>query len=408
MNCRLSRSKPVDAEICLPSSKSISNRALIIRALAGENFPIANLSDCDDTRTMLAALANTGRLIDIGAAGTAMRFLTAYLAQKQNFEGQITGSQRMKHRPIRLLAEALRELGAEVDYAEADGFPPLNIVGKCLEGGTIELKGDVSSQYVSALMMIAPTMQRGLHIKLIPPVISEPYIALTQHLMQTFGVQMQRSETQIEIPAQHYKACEFMVESDWSAASYWYEIAALRGCGSYFLKGLRPDSAQGDAEVVHLFEQLGVSTAFEADGARISVHGNVTEKMIYDFVRQPDLAQTFVVTCCFLNVPFHFSGLQTLKIKETDRIAALTTELRKFGFELTEPHDGELSWNGMRKNATDEIVSVTTYDDHRMAMAFAPIAIQQPVVIQNPEVVSKSYPAFWDDLMKAGFKVFVK
>ncbi len=407
MNCRLSRSKPVDAEICLPSSKSISNRALIIRALTGENFPIANLSDCDDTRAMLAALTNRGRLIDIGAAGTAMRFLTAYLAQKQNFEGLLTGSERMKQRPIRLLVEALRSLGAEVDYAEADGFPPLNIIGKCLEGGTIELKGDVSSQYVSALMMIAPTMQHGLRIKLIPPVISEPYIALTQHLMQTFGVQMQRSETLIEIPAQYYKAREFTVESDWSAASYWYEILALRSSGSYLLKGLRPDSAQGDAEVAHLFEQLGVSTAFEADGARISAHGNVTEKMIYDFVRQPDLAQTFVVTCCFLNAPFHFSGLQTLKIKETDRIAALMAELRKFGFELTEPNDGELSWDGVRKNTTAEIVSVATYDDHRMAMSFAPIAVQQPVVIENYEVVSKSYPTFWNDLAKAEFKISI-
>ncbi len=399
-------SKSVDALITLPASKSISNRALIIRAIAGESSPIENLSICDDTDVLQQALISVEQTIDIGAAGTAMRFLTAFFSQSISCECVLTGTERMKQRPIRLLVEALETLGANISYVEKEGFPPLKIVGEKLLGGKICLKGDVSSQYISALMMIAPAMKNGLKLELIPPVISRPYIDLTIHLMKEFGVVVHSNGNCIEIPHQHYKMKPFVVESDWSAASYWYEILALKKEGEFFLKGLTQNSFQGDSKLVDLFSQLGVSTFFEETGVRIVADGKPIAELKYNFVNQPDLAQTFVVTCCFLGVPFHFAGLESLKIKETDRIFALKTELLKFGFELIEPKNGELMWKGNMQRAVVEQVSVATYNDHRMAMSFAPIALKMPIRIENKDVVSKSYPTFWSDLCKAGFVLF--
>jgi 3-phosphoshikimate 1-carboxyvinyltransferase len=385
----------INLEINLPSSKSISNRALILNALAYSPYEIQNLSDCDDTRVTVKALDSNDTTFDIGAAGTAMRFLTAFLSKTVG-EWVITGSERMKNRPIKLLVDALNSLGARIEYIEKEGFPPLRIFGSALLGGEISLNGGVSSQYISALMMIAPYMQNGLKIKLEGNVISVPYIQMTMSMMKEFGVHVSFENNVIEIKSQLYKPIPFKVESDWSAASYWFEVLSIAGNGQIFLKGLNRNSYQGDSKVAKLFEQLGVKTDYQPDGVLLTSTGNFTDKFEYDFVNQPDLAQTFAVTCCLKNIPFHFKGVQSLKIKETNRIAALMNELAKLGFVLFEPAEGELSWKGERCKVADKI-SITTYEDHRMAMAFAPVALKLPIIIEDPEVVSKSYPTFWDD-----------
>ncbi len=390
----------VEAEITLPASKSISNRALIINALAYSPYEIENLSNCDDTNAMIRALDSNNTTFDIGAAGTAMRFLTAFLSKTVG-EWVITGSNRMKERPIKLLVEALNTLGARIKYIENEGFPPLRIYGSALTGGEIRLNGGVSSQYISALMMIAPYMQKGLKIILEGNVISVPYILMTLNMMRDFGVKASFENNIIEIKPQSYRPVKYRVESDWSAASYWYEILAIAGEGRIFLKGLYQHSYQGDSKVAELFEQLGVQTEYQRDGVLLSTNNRDCSCFEYDFVDQPDLAQTFAVTCCLKNIPFHFRGVQSLKIKETNRVAALITELNKFGYVLREPADGELAWESQTipVNAS-ETPSIKTYDDHRMAMAFAPAAFIRPIVIENPEVVSKSYPDFWIDLEK--------
>lgn len=387
-----------DLQISLPASKSISNRALILNALAYSPYGIRNLSDCDDTRVTMKVLDSNDTAFDIGAAGTAMRFLTAFLSKTVG-EWVITGSERMKHRPIKLLVDALNSLGARIEYVEKEGFPPLRIFGSALTGGEISLDGGVSSQYISALMMIAPYMQNGLKIKLEGNVISVPYIRMTMNMMKEFGVNVLFENNVINIKPQTYKPIQYTVESDWSAASYWYEILSIAGNGRIFLKGLNQDSYQGDSKVAELFERLGVNTEYQSEGVMLTSTENFTNKFEYDFVDQPDLAQTFAVTCCLKNIPFHFTGVQSLKIKETDRIAALINELAKLGYVLFEPAVGELTWNG-EISSLAEPISIATYDDHRMAMAFAPAALIMPIVIQHPEVVSKSYPNFWSDFSK--------
>lgn len=389
--------------IKLPSSKSISNRALIINALAYSDNQIQNLSDCDDTAVMIKALNSDSNAFDVGAAGTSMRFLTAFLSKIVG-EWTITGSERMKQRPIKLLVDALNTLGAKIEYMENEGCPPLRIFGSALQGGEIELDGGISSQYISALLMIAPGMQNGLKLTLTGNIISIPYINMTLSMMEEFGVKAYWKENTITIPAQTYKPIPYTVEGDWSGASYWYEMLALCGKGDVFLQDLRKDSQQGDSKIAELFKQLGVKTSYEKGGVRLSPNGNLTPKMQYNFVDQPDMAQTFVVTCCMLNVPFRFSGLQSLKIKETDRIAALINEMKKLGFVIAETSDSVLEWNGERcEEAQDK--SIDTYDDHRMALAFAPIAFKQSVTINHPQVVSKSFPSFWNDLKAVGFGI---
>ena len=388
----------INLRINLPASKSISNRALILNALAYSSYDIQNLSDCDDTRVTVKALDSNDTTFDIGAAGTAMRFLTAFLSKTVG-EWIITGSERMKKRPIKLLVDALNRLGARVEYIENDGFPPLRIFGSALMGGEINLDGGVSSQYISALMMIGPYMQNGLKIKLEGNIISVPYIQMTMSMMSEFGVNVVFENNVIEIEPQTYKPIQFKVESDWSAASYWYEILAIAGKGQIFLDGLNQNSYQGDSKVAELFEQLGVETEYQAECVLLTSTGNYTTKFEFDFVNQPDLAQTFAVTCCLKGIPFVFGGLQSLKIKETDRIVALINELKKLGFVLIEPADGKLAWFGEKCEKAMEI-SISTYEDHRMAMAFAPVALKMPIVIEHPEVVSKSYPSFWNDIEK--------
>lgn len=392
----------VKAVIQLPASKSISNRALILNALAYSSYPIQNLSDCDDTRVTVKALESNDTTFDIGAAGTAMRFLTAFLSKTVG-EWVITGSERMQQRPIRLLVEALNSLGAKIEYLKNEGFPPLKIYGSALIGGEIRLNGGISSQYISALMMIAPYMLKGLTIHLEGKVISVPYIQMTRKMMEQYGVEVSFDGQRISISPQRYQPIPYKVESDWSAASYWYEILSIAGNGEIMLKGLYKNSFQGDAQVAPLFEALGVNSEFSEEGVRLIATGKYNESFSYNFVNQPDLAQTFAVTCCIKNIPFHFSGLQSLKIKETDRIAALINELAKLGFVVYEPGEGELAWQGETNHlhpasGETETPSISTYEDHRMAMAFAPAALVRAVNIEHPEVVSKSYPNFWNDL----------
>lgn len=397
----------INTAIDLPASKSISNRLLIIQALCDCDFNIANLSDSDDTIVLVDALKATNNTIDIGHAGTSMRFMTAYLSTQPNRITTITGSERMKKRPISVLVDALRQLGAEIDYLENEGYPPLKIHGKTLNGNHVEIDGSVSSQYISALLMIAPTLSGGLHIKLKNDIISRAYIKITIELMKYFDIDVRFEDNVIEIEPQKYNARDITVEADWSGVSYWYQIAALSDVAEIEVKGLHKNSLQGDAVLSELFSQFGVSSDFTNDKMTIKKQKSVVLPSFFsfDFTNNPDIAQTMAVTLCMLNVRFNFKGLQTLKIKETDRINALQTELRKLGFLLAETGHGELSWDG-KKTTEQKSIVIPTYNDHRMAMAFAPVAMcRNSVTIENPEVVSKSYPGFWNDLQKAGFRI---
>ena len=394
-------SEYINLEINLPASKSISNRALILNALSYSAYDIENLSDSDDTRVMEAAFESNSSHFDVGAAGTSMRFLTAFLAKTVG-EWTITGSERMKNRPIKLLVDALNSLGGKIEYMEKEGFPPLRIFGSALMGGDISLDGGISSQYISALMMIAPFMQNGLKINLEGKVISRPYIRMTQQMMADFGVKVAFHENIIDIQPQTYTPIRYRVESDWSAASYWYEILALAEEGKIQLNGLKKESLQGDSHVAEIYKNFGVETEYFDNYVVISKSKELThkldaDKLEIDFTNVPDLAQTVVVTCCLKEIPFKFSGLQSLKIKETNRVAALINELKKLGYVLYEPSEGELAWNEERCEP-ESVPSIATYEDHRMAMAFAPAALLKPIEILHPEVVSKSYPGFWEDI----------
>ena len=414
MQICISAPKAIRGTVHLPSSKSISNRALIVNALAeNPNLP-DNVSDCDDTRVMLEWLSKRPDTIDIGAAGTAMRFSTALLAVTEGTH-VITGTQRMCNRPIQVLVDALRSLGASIDYVGAEGFPPLRIEGtKSLLGGSLSLAGNVSSQYISALLMIAPVLAQGLTLHLKGNIVSRPYINMTLSLMKDFGASARwATDDSIVVEPGSYRKRRYLVENDWSASSYWYEMLALskESC-EIVLPGLFEHSTQGDSAVSSLFARLGVDTVFlPDDGVRLTNGGTVAERFDQDFVNQPDLAQTFVVCCCMLGVPFHFTGLQSLKIKETDRISALRTELAKVGFDVHEANDSELFWNGERiapvgQHADGTFQPFDTYEDHRMAMSLAPCAQRLGTIQMNdPHVVSKSYPRYWDDLMHMGFDI---
>ncbi len=401
------KNKTVKATINLPSSKSISNRALIINALSYNPYPLQNLSDSDDTVVLSAALNSNNNKFDIGHAGTAMRFLTAFLAKIVG-EWEVTGSERMQQRPISILVDALRSLGARIEYLKNEGFPPLKIHGSRLTGKTIELDGSVSSQYISALLLIAPTLENGLTLKLTGDITSRTYIALTLKLMAKFGVQYRWEGNEINVPEQNYLPRDFTIEADWSGASYWYEILSLCYSGEIFLQNLQLESLQGDANIAGWFEQFGVQSIQKENGVLLLKHENLSpQKLVHDFIENPDVAQTMACLCVSKKIPFHFSGLKTLKIKETDRISALQTELAKFGAEITEPADGELSWDGkINSEKYLENPLIETYHDHRMALAFAPMALSgSKIRIDDPMVVTKSYPGFWDDLKIAGFDV---
>ena len=404
--------KRLNTVVNLPASKSISNRALIIYALSGGQTLPQNLSDCDDTEVIIEALRHMPEEINIKAAGTAMRFMTAYLSVKDGTH-VLTGTERMKHRPIGVLVDALRRLGADISYVGEEGFPPLRITGRPLEGGLLEVPGNISSQYISALLMIGPTLANGLELRMVGDVISRPYIDLTLWTMREFGADAEwSSDNTITVKAQPYRSRDYFIENDWSGASYWYEMLALSTNpeDEIRLTGLMDGSKQGDSMVKYIFSLLGVKTQFESKKAGVPQTvtlrrmGPCVPRLDYNFVSVPDLAQTFVVTCCLLGVPFRFMGLSTLKIKETDRIEALKRELKKLGYVLRDQDDSILSWDGERCEPLHD-AAIDTYEDHRMALSFAPIAMRQPIVINQPQVVTKSYPRFWDDLRQAGFSI---
>ena len=399
--------KILNATINLPSSKSISNRALIINALNYSPYPLRNLSDSDDTVVLTTALNSNSNKFDIGHAGTAMRFLTAFLSKIVG-EWEVTGSERMQQRPISILVEALNSLGAQISYLKNEGFPPLKILGSHLTGKTIELDGSVSSQYISALLLIAPTIENGLTLKLKGEITSRSYINLTLQLMAQFGIQYHWEGNEITVPEQNYIARDFTIEADWSGASYWYEILSLCKTGEILLENLQLKSLQGDANIAGWFEQFGVFSVQKNNGVLLSkIEVELPKKLIIDFIENPDVAQTMACLCVAKEIPFHFSGLKTLKIKETDRISALQKELAKFGAFLTEPESGELAWDGIIDTSQkNENPLIETYHDHRMALAFAPMSlVKNQVRINDPMVVTKSYPGFWSDLKKAGFIV---
>ena len=462
----------LNASLALPTSKSLCARALVVNHLCEQPAHLEGLSDCDDTQAILQgleALRNSEDAplrVDIGAAGTAMRFLTALFAATPQLDVVITGSQRMQERPIGALVTALQAAGADISYVEKKGYPPLHIRGKQLEGGTLTLPSNISSQYVSALLMIAPTMRHGLQLELVGKVASAPYIRMTMQVMKAFGVEVKWENNLISIESgQRYartlsshcggtektaQTASYTIECDWTAASYWYEIVALHPdqTARVLLRGLREASEQGDSVCARWFEALGVMTTFTAEGAVLkkssippqvalecdnstsednelssqtddnfcesneclsqatchssqAVHHSCkyAPPLLLDFTAAPDLAQTFVVTCALLSRPFHFKGLESLRIKETNRIAALIAELQKLGKHIEAIGEGELRYTAQDDSPHAQAITIATYDDHRMALAFAPAALLFPQLsIEHPEVVAKSYPHYWRDL----------
>ena len=402
----------LDATVKLPASKSISNRALIIHALSNGSLLPDNLSVCDDTEVIVNALMYNPDTIDIKAAGTAMRFMTAYLAVTQG-EHIITGTERMKQRPIAILVDALRYIGADIEYVEKEGFPPLHIKGHPLDGGYMEVPANISSQYISALLMIGPVLKNGLELKMTGEIASRPYIDLTLWMMREFGADADWSDVDtVKVKPHPYRQHRYLIESDWSASSYWYEMMALTADteASVNFEGLFDASKQGDSIVKYIFSLLGVKTRFSSTDTNTvpTVHLKKLQCLLprldYDFVAAPDLAQTVVVTCALMGIPFRFTGLASLHIKETDRIEALKREMLKLGYVLRDEDRDTLTWDGTRCEPTLE--PIDTYEDHRMAMAFAPAAIKFPGLrINDPHVVTKSYPQFWDDLEKSGWNI---
>ena len=396
---RISRSnRTVKGEIDLAGSKSINNRALIIRALCEEDFPILRMANAKDTETLQRLLASDEDVLDTGPAGTTFRFMSAFLSLQEGTQ-VLTGSERMKQRPIGVLVEALRTLGANIDYLENEGYPPLKIHSpNPLVTNQLSIPASVSSQYISALLMIAPTLENGLELTLTGKIVSRPYIQMTLNLMAYFGVNHDWNENIISIKPQKYQAREFTVEADWSAASYYYAIAAFANDDlDLQLNGLFENSVQGDAVVAEIGEQFGIKSEFNKTGVRLTkVKNHVQKDFNYNFLECPDFAQTLAVICGGLGVKGEFSGLETLKIKETDRVAALNTELAKVNVNFEELSFDTCKVEGIAK--FDSIPQFPTYEDHRMAMAFAPLGMLHEVLIEEPKVVGKSYPDYWKDL----------
>ncbi|WP_236978649.1 3-phosphoshikimate 1-carboxyvinyltransferase [Membranihabitans maritimus] len=405
------KNKSARGTIKLDGSKSISNRVLIIRALTSSPFKIHNLSTSDDTVALNRILSTDKDIYNTGAAGTTFRFLTAYLST-QDKKCTLTGSERMKQRPIGGLVDPLRELGANIQYLEKDGYPPLQFEPGILDAtNKLSVKSNISSQFITALLLIAPTLPNGLEIDLEGDMVSRSYIELTLHIMKDFGIQYKWEGSLISIPHQEYIAKEYTVESDWSAASYYYSIAALADDSEIELKGLFDNSFQGDSAAVDLYKNFGIRTIFNDDGITIQKSGEIAPVFEHDFILCPDIAQTIAVTCAGTGTEGLFTGLQTLSIKETDRITALQNELGKMdvSFVKMPPKFSSKSGkeyymiNGQAK--FPETITFPTYEDHRMAMAFAPLAILHPIRVEEPKVVGKSYPEFWKDLKLLGFEI---
>lgn len=392
--------------INLPLSKSESNRQLIIAALTPQGKHPSPVADCDDTDAMLNALSATSGTVNIGAAGTAMRFLTAFYACQPGVNITLDGSERMRQRPIGPLVEALRAAGADIEYAGIEGFPPLHIRGRQLEGGEVTIDANISSQYISAILMVAPTMTHGLQLHLRGQVASTPYIHMTLQLMAAAGIEANFDTDRgiVSIPHGTYRPGMPPIEADWSAASYWFAIAAI-GAETISLTGLRPKSLQGDSAIEQYFRVTGLRSSLSSEGTfTLTLTPDAGSQLNLDMSATPDLVQTLAVTCCLLYIPFRFSGCESLRIKETDRMAALQMELSKLGYIIEIQEPDTILWRGARFEPDEQIEPINTYDDHRMAMAFAPAAFYFPgLQINNAQVVTKSYPNFWSDLTKVGF-----
>ena len=406
--------RELNGEVNLPSSKSISNRLLILRSLCDKQFEITNISSANDTLLMESLLkkiedhkdTNSEEPLGLDAknAGTVYRFLTAYLSVNSG-KYIFTGDERMKQRPVGELVNALNKLGADIEYLEKKGYPPLKISGNTLKGGEAEIDASVSSQFISALLMIAPLMKQPLNLHLKGNINSAPYIQMTINLMQAMGVDVEWRKRSIYVNAGSYVAKDIIVEPDWSSASYWYLMAAFSDEVDLLLKGLTADSLQGDSVVAEIFEKSGVRSQYSEEGVRLTKQGDKTENFEFDFTACPDLAQTVAVCCAGLNIPATLSGLKSLKIKEADRLAALKNELGKLGYNVTKKNN-ELIIQPLVEKIQLQSMPINTYSDHRMAMAFAPLAILRAgIIIDDPEVVKKSYPSFWDDLRKVGFRI---
>lgn len=387
-------------DIPLSSSKSESNRSLVIQALSEAPITLDNLSDARDTQTMLRLLASDADTWDVLDAGTTMRFLCGFAAVGKE-KRTLTGTKRMQERPIKILADALKTLGAKIKYEKKEGYPPLTITPiKNQKTSQVKIKGDVSSQYISALLMIAPTLPEGLTLELTGKIGSRPYIQMTLDLMARFGVSHNWIDNRIQIEAQAYQSSDYTIESDWSAASYWYSLVSLSSQGTVKLLGLRSNSLQGDMAIVRMMNSLGVMSSFEEDGVVLQKIPHQKEVQ-FDFTDCPDLAQTIAVICAAKGVKCQMTGLESLRIKETDRIKALKTELKKFGIKFKETAEGVWEINGDFQTSS-EAVEIETYEDHRMAMAFAPLCTQQDIIIKEPSVADKSYPGYWKDLSSVG------
>lgn len=393
------------ATVTITGSKSETNRALLLQALY-PNISVENSSNSDDSEVMLQALSQNmdSQIINVHHAGTAMRFLTAYFAIQPKSELILTGSERMKERPIKILVEALQQLGAEIYYQEKEGFPPIKIIGKKITHNKVSIPANVSSQYISALLLIAPKLENGLELTLEGTITSIPYIKMTLALLEEIGVETSFIENKITVkPLQTINSKRITIESDWSSVSYWYSIVALSEIGTQItLSSYKKNSLQGDAALAGIYQDFGVETIFNENNTitifKVKTHNLLT--LTYNLKDCPDIAQTIAVTCFGLGIGCDLFGLHTLKIKETDRLEALKNELTKLGANVSITHD---SFTLKSSNEINPNSCIKTYQDHRMAMAFAPLALKVPIIIEEAEVVSKSYPAFWDDLQKIGF-----
>ncbi|WP_281846873.1 3-phosphoshikimate 1-carboxyvinyltransferase [Olleya namhaensis] len=406
MNLHLNKSTIHKAStIQITGSKSESNRLLLLQALYPE-IKITNVSNSDDSVLMSKALASQDNIIDIHHAGTAMRFLTAYFSTQDGRDIELTGSKRMKERPIAILVDALNQLGADISYKENQGFPPLLIKGKKLTKNKVTLKANVSSQYISALLLIAPKLENGIELTLDGEITSVPYIKMTLSLLEEIGVKTKFEGNLITIAPKkqsEVNAQQLTVESDWSSASYFYSIAAMSAIGtSITLSSYKQNSLQGDSALATIYKSFGVTTTFKDNSVTLQKVEEVTldTQINFDLKNAPDIAQTISVTAFGLGLECHLTGLHTLKIKETDRLVALKTEIEKLGGQVAIT-DNSLTL----KKATNrqQNITIATYNDHRMAMAFAPLALKVPIIIEDSKVVSKSYPTFWDDLAALGF-----
>lgn len=393
----------IGTQIAVTGSKSETNRLLLLQALF-PNITLANTSNSDDSEVMQKALNGNEKIVDIHHAGTAMRFLTAYFAVNEGRDVVLTGSQRMTERPIKVLVEALQQLGAQISYENEEGYPPIRIKGQKITENKVSIPANVSSQYISALLLVAPKLENGIELTLVGKITSIPYIKMTLALLNDLNIQTSFEGNTIKVhqkPAVEPKV--MTVESDWSSASYFFSLAALANEASISLSSYKETSLQGDSALVEIYAKMGVETHFEENKITLVKQPNFKlETLNLDLNNTPDIAQTIVVTCLGLGIGCHLTGLHTLKIKETDRLEALRIELTKLGANISVTND---SLTLVATKSINSNVKIATYNDHRMAMAFAPLALKVPIIIENAEVVSKSYPDFWEDLKRLGFLI---